>query len=237
MVCVVSNRKIALYDNANNDHQFYGFGVQSGGLRYQTQSTLSSHIFYAGTSSTTSAELMRIDGNGRVGIGRQSAANALEVNGNASKTTSGTWAANSDRRIKTNIQDIKDAISTLKKLRPVTFKYTDYWRQRYPVIEDRDYYNFIAQEYRTVFPHAVKGSGEFIDGDPQEVLQVDTYDAQIVAIKAVQELVDTVEQLKEENARLKLEQEALKQQLNEQQESIQKQLAEIQATLNIQRTK
>lgn len=63
------NRKIVLFDGNNNDHQFYGFGVTVEGLRYQIGYNSYSHIFYAGSSPTTSTELMRIQGNGNVGIG------------------------------------------------------------------------------------------------------------------------------------------------------------------------
>jgi hypothetical protein len=65
----VVNRKIILWEGANNDHQYYGFGVNSNVLRYQVNATTTRHIFYAGTSSSASTELMRIQGNGNVGIG------------------------------------------------------------------------------------------------------------------------------------------------------------------------
>jgi len=58
------NRKIVLFETANNDHQIYGFGVNSGILRYQVDNTTSSHVFYAATSSTTSNEVGRIAGTG-----------------------------------------------------------------------------------------------------------------------------------------------------------------------------
>jgi Chaperone of endosialidase len=64
-----ANRKIVLYDIFNDNHQFYGFGINSFALRYQTDGTSTDHVFYAATSSTTSNELMRIRGNGNVGIG------------------------------------------------------------------------------------------------------------------------------------------------------------------------
>ena len=44
-------------------------GINSAVLRYQVDTTSSAHVFYAGTSSTSSTELMRISGNGNVGIG------------------------------------------------------------------------------------------------------------------------------------------------------------------------
>ncbi|MCF8235786.1 MAG: tail fiber domain-containing protein [Bacteroidales bacterium] len=119
----------------------------------------------------------------------------MEVNGTASKTTAGDWAANSDRRIKTDIVNIDGALETIMQLRPVKFKYTDEWMERNPGIESKYYYNFIAQEYREVFPESVKGSGEYIEGDQDEVLQIDTYHAQVVAIKAIQEQQLEIERL------------------------------------------
>lgn len=63
------NKKIALWMDANNENQFYGFGIGYSALRYQVAHTGASHIFYAGTSSFTSNELMRIGGDGKVSIG------------------------------------------------------------------------------------------------------------------------------------------------------------------------
>jgi hypothetical protein len=76
-----ANRKIVLYEGANNDHQFNGFGLNPGVLRYQVNNTSDDHVFYAGTSTTTSNELLRIKGNGNTGIGTAIPASKLEVNG------------------------------------------------------------------------------------------------------------------------------------------------------------
>jgi hypothetical protein len=133
--------------------------------------------------------------NNALGIGRNPEANALEVEGNASKTTSGSWLANSDRRIKTDIHQIENAKEILLQLNPVKFKYTEYWKSKHPSIEDIYYYNFIAQEYQVVFPESVKGSGEYLDGDNKEILQLDSYNAQIVTIQAVKDLIiENIEQ-------------------------------------------
>ena len=74
----VGSRKIVMYETGNNDHQFYGFGVNGGILRYQTDTTNSDHVFYAAASATASNELMRIKGNGNVGMGT-SAPNANAI--------------------------------------------------------------------------------------------------------------------------------------------------------------
>ena len=133
--------------------------------------------------------------NGEVGVGRNAPTNAFEVEGTASKTVAGDWVANSDRRIKRDIRDIDNSLETIMKIRPVMFKYTKEWMEKHPSIRDRYYYNFIAQEYQEVFPEDVKVSGEFLAGDSEEILQIDTYSAQITTIKAVQELVTKVEAL------------------------------------------
>jgi hypothetical protein len=147
----------------------------------------------------------------RLGINRPATANALEVEGEASKTAASGWAANSDRRIKTSVEPVQNALATLMRVRPVRFRYTPAWRQKNPSIQDRFYYNVIAQEYREVFPDDVKGSGEYLASDPAEILQVDTYSAQIVAIRAIQELAQKVEALERENAQLKYQQAELQQ--------------------------
>jgi hypothetical protein len=89
----LANRKLELWENANNDHQFFGLGINSNMLRYQVDGTISSHVFFAATSSTVSNELMRIQGNGNVGIGISNAQNKLDIQAGAVRTgTHGTGA-------------------------------------------------------------------------------------------------------------------------------------------------
>jgi hypothetical protein len=77
----VLNRKVVLYDGQNNDHQFYGFGVNNGGLRYQVDDYSASHVFYSGINSSSSQELLRIKGSGSIGINTSSSSYTLDVNG------------------------------------------------------------------------------------------------------------------------------------------------------------
>lgn len=79
---LINNRRLIIWEDANNDHQFYGFGINSNILRYQTPNNLASHIFYAGAGTTASTELMRIQGNGYVGIGVPAPTEKLHVGGN-----------------------------------------------------------------------------------------------------------------------------------------------------------
>ena len=74
------NRKIVLYEDFNNDHQFLGFGVNNAILRYQA-SVGNSHVFYVATNSNASTELMRITSIGNVGIGTSNPNCLLSVAG------------------------------------------------------------------------------------------------------------------------------------------------------------
>ncbi|MFZ4522404.1 MAG: hypothetical protein ACOYNC_11905 [Bacteroidales bacterium] len=62
----ISNRKISLYATTDNDHQFYGFGINNGVFRCQLATTTASFKFYAATSTSASNELFRIQGDGNV---------------------------------------------------------------------------------------------------------------------------------------------------------------------------
>jgi hypothetical protein len=132
-------------------------------------------------------------GNGRVGMGRIAAVNALEVEGiTVSKTTAGGWVANSDARIKTGVRTVTGALDKLARVRPVEFRYTAEYRAQHPAIEDRPYLNVIAQEFQQVFPDAVKCSGDKLP-NADDILQVDTYPLTIYSAAAIQELNRKVE--------------------------------------------
>lgn len=185
----------------------------NSGLNFRENDVSMGYIYYRGSldeiwlsnSSGGGSNHLTIATTGNVGLGRTATANQLEISGNASKAAAGGWLANSDRRIKTDIQDITNSLDIIKRLRPVKFKYTPEWMRQNPSLKDHYYYNFIAQEYQQVFPDAVQGSGEYLTGDDKEILQIDTYDAQIVAVKAIQDQQAIIEKQQEEIATLKKE--------------------------------
>ncbi len=124
---------------------------------------------------------------GKIGIGRNALVNMLELEGNASKTTAGSWLANSDARIKTDVHTVSGALEKLDQVRLVSFRYTDGYRAQHPSVEDHAYVNVIAQEFQKVFPEAVTSGGDKTpDGD--NILQVDTYPLTIYSAAAIQEL-------------------------------------------------
>ena len=160
-------------------------------------------------AETVPVEFALLDYAGRLGVGRDPAINTLEVEGNASKTTASNWLANSDRRIKTEIETVTGALETLSQVRLVNFRYTPDYLAAHSGLEDRSYLNVIAQEFAEVFPDHVQSSGETMpDGSP--ILQVDTYPLTIFTAAAVQELQRENEALKaqlasQEERLLKLE--------------------------------
>jgi hypothetical protein len=163
-------------------------------------------------SDLVPAQVARLDQDnvftGKLGIGRTPTTNALEVNGAASKSTAGSWASNSDRRIKTDIESITGALEKLDQVRLVDFRYTDDYLAAHPEIEDRRYPNVIAQEFARVFPDDVKSSGEKLP-DGSEIQQVDTYPLTIYSAAAIQELQ---KKLGEQEQRLRKLEELLKHQ-------------------------
>jgi len=66
----INNRKIVLWEQANNEHEYYGFGLNSGVLRYQVDNPGADHVFYVGNvGGASSSQLFRIRGNGNIIVG------------------------------------------------------------------------------------------------------------------------------------------------------------------------
>jgi len=145
-----------------------------------------------------------------VGVKRMALTNPLEVEGNASKTTAGDWLANSDARIKQDIQPIAGALEKLNQVRLVSFQYTDQYRKEHPSIGTQRYLNVVAQEFAKVFPDHVQSSKEKLP-DGSEILQADTYPLTIYSAAAVQELSRKLEQKDAQIANLEARLEKLEQ--------------------------
>lgn len=76
----ITNRKITLWEAANNPHQFYGFGIESGALTYNVRGSGDLHRFYAGNTPGSSTTLMTISGNKKVVVGTQNGGSRMGIN-------------------------------------------------------------------------------------------------------------------------------------------------------------
>ncbi len=73
-------RRIVLWEDANDDHEYSGIGKLLNVTDFHVGDTGNDFIYSAGTSATTSRELMRIKGNGNVGIGAPTPSALLHLN-------------------------------------------------------------------------------------------------------------------------------------------------------------
>jgi hypothetical protein len=181
-----NNPQAPLHVNGGGDASLSGGGNIISGL-VGGQNLVVDNNEIISRNNGAASDLILNFGSGNVGIGRTPTANRLEVGGDASKATAGNWLANSDARIKTDVQTITNALDKLSQVRLVQFRYTDDYRATHPGIQDREYLNVVAQEFQKVFPEDVKPGGEKLaNGD--DILQVDTYPLTIYSAAAVQEL-------------------------------------------------
>ena len=129
-----------------------------------------SHVFYTGGTPT---ESMRINSNGRVGIGTTTPQSPLQVVGTITATD---FNSISDARLKSNVVTLSNALSMVTSLRGTSFD-----------IAGKKSIGLIAQELETVLPEVVS------DGDIKTV----SY-GNIVAllIEAIKELNAEVQHLK-----------------------------------------
>jgi hypothetical protein len=84
----IHGKKISMWDPFNDANQFYGFGIDTGTLVYNVDSSAARHVFYSGINSTSKRELFRISGDGTVSL---SAGNI-----NLANNYGLYWSANSD---------------------------------------------------------------------------------------------------------------------------------------------
>lgn len=83
----LANRKLVLWETSNNDHQYFGLGIESGTMRYAVAGTNNVHRFYAGTGTFTSSLLMSIWGDKNVLISDLSGGGKLGINLGSSPAT------------------------------------------------------------------------------------------------------------------------------------------------------
>ncbi len=193
--------EIARFIPANNDSTYAEMALRS--LRDSGQGC--KIRAYTTTDSSDWAEIIF----GRAGSSETNIQLKVHAYQNSVKTTtfqytgnvynpnnSTAWQTTSDIRIKKDINDLTGAVDILKQIRPVSFKYKKAWTDEKGLEYGNVRNGFIANEYKDVFPNAVKA-----DRNPVKVgsesyddfLSLDTEDLVPYLVKAVQELSDKLD--------------------------------------------
>ena len=84
----------------------------------------------------------------------------------------------SDEETKHTVDEIEDALETLRQLRPVTF----FYKEQYSAMPERMHYGFIAQEYQRVMPDQTYHDGSI------DKLCIDTNELIALLVRANQQL-------------------------------------------------
>lgn len=84
----------------------------------------------------------------------------------------------SDRTTKNTIEEIDDALTTLRQLKPVSF----YYNEDYSSNPERLHYGFVAQDYAKVMPQAT-----YYD-EPTGKLKIDTQELIGLLVRSIQQL-------------------------------------------------
>lgn len=64
----IQNRKVVMHSNGNNDHQYYGMGINAGSYRFQVDASTANFDYYAAASASSSTALMRLSGTGDLSV-------------------------------------------------------------------------------------------------------------------------------------------------------------------------
>lgn len=131
----------------------------------------------------TTAKTVAFSGNGDV-LGKNGANNIWSIDGTSGAFWSaGDMTALSDKRVKTNIRYIDNALDIVNALKGVTFE------KKNNLGEIK--YGFIAQDVQKVVPELVKDNGEYLSVDA-------THGFEAILVEAVKELSAQVRDLKAE---------------------------------------
>jgi len=169
----VYNKLLVLYDGNTGEAvsgatSFYGFGVNSGTLRYQVETTSAVHSFYCGATiaatiggsniSTSGTFKFFTSGVTTLTNTTTTAPTSVYIRSFGQIVSTGFYAV-SDKRVKCNIHDVADITSRqlLSHLKPRIFNYIDNIINGIEPI-----WGFIAQEVAEIIPNAVTYTADFI---------------------------------------------------------------------------
>ncbi|MCB1180161.1 MAG: tail fiber domain-containing protein, partial [Leptospiraceae bacterium] len=98
--------------------------------------------------------------NGFIGIGSNSPSVKLHVEGDACTTGTGMTTCASDRRLKKNIQPIKNALNTILKIKPVNFTWNEKAKENFGYENGQKDMGVIAQDIEKINPEWVENTNK-----------------------------------------------------------------------------
>lgn len=197
-----------------NDQSVAVFGNHiNGGIGVRGHTTGLSGIAILGTRSSTTGLAGRFEGpvevTGKLSVGSNPTAMAyqLAVDGTAAKSSGGTsWAVASDNRLKNIHGNYKKGLDEINKLRAIIFNYKNGNPLNLP--SDNLEYGFIAQEVQKIFPEAVSEMNNgYLDFNFHPIL--------VAMVNAMKELSRKNEELKSELETIKINDEKIRNVINE----------------------
>jgi len=158
---------------------------QDAGLRFYENGVVKGHVFHQASTNTLNVpgegySGLSVTSIGRVGIGTAAPAALLHVNGTAGNNT-GVWSTLSDRRLKREIQPLRNGLETVAQLKPVTFR----WKDDEKDTQFGRVRGLIAQDVEEVIP-------EWVKTDPDGYKRIEPIGVDALMIAAIQELKATV---------------------------------------------
>ncbi len=129
-----------------------------------------------------------VDDAGFVGINRNASTHRLKVGGTIGCTGCQNGLVNfiSDRRLKTDIQNLDNALDVMRRLRPVQYFYTNAHVAATAGAPSTQQFGFLAQEFSQVFPNSVVA-------DDNGHLQMSAGNVLPYAVNSVQELITIID--------------------------------------------
>jgi hypothetical protein len=144
-------------------------------------------------NSGNSAEFMRVDAAGLVGIGTAAPAYQLELSTNsAAKPTSALWTIASDSRIKTETGEYTKGLDAVCALRPITYQYNG---AAGFTVDGEENISIIAQEAMQHFPECVGTFEAMLNEGDKEKTKLYNWDGHALTFA----LVNAIKELKASN--------------------------------------
>jgi hypothetical protein len=181
-------------------------GVQTSSLAASQSPNGMAVGSYAGTKIPNGNLII----SGNFGIGTGTPTFSLQLGqGEAYKPGDAHWIINSDIRIKTNIQNISNALDTMRQLRPRKFQFHPAYAKEIKADPDATHYGFVADEVEDVIEGCVAKSSLhcYDESDSHnktplpDLMNLKTFNLHnilIYSIQAVKDLAERGDQLKKQ---------------------------------------